>query len=657
MLAKAVHVSRARLILRVARPEDDARAVHAALTRRGGRLAAALVLALAVLGVVASGAAAHKTRTRGLALNGDPLVVDVSGLAPEVETEGATEVKRSSALLRARVNPEGSTVTACEFEYGTTPSLGTKIACAYSPGSGEDGIPVYAIAEGLAEHTTYYYRIFAKNQFGEGHGRKQEFTTPPGAPRVVTEPATEIARTSATLNGIVNPRGSEVTECLFEYGTSERYGHTLDCSSLPGSGEKDVEVSAKLTTTEDTNYFYRLVARNSLGARYGERERFTTPPSAPEARTESSSAVGRSTATLEGSVNPRGGPIKECLFLYGTSKSYGKEVSCSSIPPAGESFVEVSASLSGLAEHQAYDFELVVTNEKGEEGSGGNQSFNTFPTAPRDSTMFANELTSDSAQLHGQVNPDGETTTCTFEYGETERRFPNSVPCLTSPGKGETPVSVSGNVTGLKANTTYYFRLRAENVFGEAYGGQSKFTTTESGLAPEVKKLSPSKGSPAGGTAVKIKGANFSGATEVKFGTNEAEKFTVTSVKTITAIAPPHTTGAIFVTVTTPSGTSATGVGSEFTYQKPSISGLSPNSGTKAGGTKVTVTGAGFSTEAGETTFEFGVGKASSVSCSSSEVCTLLTPASSKEGEVKVTVHVGGKDNVTNPGKGFTYTT
>jgi len=59
----------------------------------------------------------------------------------------------------------------------------------------------------------------------------------------------------------------------------------------------------------------------------------------------------------------------------------------------------------------------------------------------------------------------------------------------------------------------------------------------------------------------------------------------------------------------------------------PLISGVSPNSGSKAGGTAVTVTGAGFAPGAGATAFKFGAALAKSVNCSSSTTCTMSSPA------------------------------
>ena len=54
------------------------------------------------------------------------------------------------------------------------------------------------------------------------------------APTVVTERATSITQTSATLNASVNPNAGNVTECKFEYGTSASYGASAPCSALPG---------------------------------------------------------------------------------------------------------------------------------------------------------------------------------------------------------------------------------------------------------------------------------------------------------------------------------------------------------------------------------------------------------------------------------------
>ena len=83
--------------------------------------------------------------------------------------------------------------------------------------------------------------------------------------------------------------------------------------------------------------------------------------------------------------------------------------------------------------------------------------------------------------------------------------------------------------------------------------------------APTVTGLSPTSGSPAGGTSVTITGTGFTGATAVNFGTTPATGVTVVNDTTITAVSPAGT-GVVNVTVVTPGGTSAISAADQFTF-------------------------------------------------------------------------------------------
>jgi len=82
---------------------------------------------------------------------------------------------------------------------------------------------------------------------------------------------------------------------------------------------------------------------------------------------------------------------------------------------------------------------------------------------------------------------------------------------------------------------------------------------------PAVTNVSPASGTVAGGTSVTITGTNFTGATAVTFGSTSAS-YTVLSSTQITAVSPEGSAGTVHVTVTTASGTSATGAADQFTY-------------------------------------------------------------------------------------------
>ena len=151
---------------------------------------------------------------------------------------------------------------------------------------------------------------------------------------------------------------------------------------------------------------------------------------------------------------------------------------------------------------------------------------------------------------------------------------------------------------------------------------------------PTVTGISPASGSTAGGTKVTLTGTNLSGATGVSFG-GAAGKITSDSGTQITATSPAGT-GTVNVTVTTKGGTSGA---ARFTYtvSAPTLTGISPASGSTAGGTKVTLTGTNLSGASG---VGFG-GTGAAIDSDSSTQITVTSPAGTA-GTVNVTVTTPG---------------
>ena len=175
------------------------------------------------------------------------------------------------------------------------------------------------------------------------------------------------------------------------------------------------------------------------------------------------------------------------------------------------------------------------------------------------------------------------------------------------------------------------------------------FRTPSGGsTAPTVTSVSPGTGSTAGGTAVTITGTNFASGATVTFGTSAATNVVVASSTSITASTPAGTAGAVTVTVTV-SGLSGS-LTNGFTYvATPTVTSVSPNTGSTSGGTPVTITGTNFASGA---TVKFGATAATNVVVASSTSITATTPAGAT-GAVTVTVTVSGQSgSLTN---GFTY--
>lgn len=132
----------------------------------------------------------------------------------------------------------------------------------------------------------------------------------------------------------------------------------ITASSPAGSGLVDVTV----TSPEGTSAT-------------GTADQFTYQ-GPPNVSAGSTSAVGLTSATLEGSVNPDGLALEECAFEYGETTAYGTTTQCSSLPGSGTEAVVVSAHLNGLEKNTTYYFRLVARNRDGT-GTGAQSTFTT----------------------------------------------------------------------------------------------------------------------------------------------------------------------------------------------------------------------------------------------------------------------------------------
>ncbi len=85
-----------------------------------------------------------------------------------------------------------------------------------------------------------------------------------------------------------------------------------------------------------------------------------------------------------------------------------------------------------------------------------------------------------TATLKGSVNPNGQPTTCEFEYGTTTS-YGKTAACEQTPGNGISPVTVTAVVSGLTRETGYHYRLVAKYSFegkeAEVDSADRPFTT------------------------------------------------------------------------------------------------------------------------------------------------------------------------------------
>jgi hypothetical protein len=128
------------------------------------------------------------------------------------------------------------------------------------------------------------------------------------------------------------------------------------------------------------------------------------------------------------------------------------------------------------------------------------------------------------------------------------------------------------------------------------------------------------------------------GQTAVFFGPNPAPTVACSTSTQCVATAPAGF-GKVSVTATV-GGQAATG-SATFSYI-PSLSSISPGSGSPRGGTTVTIVGVGFDVRPGGTLVYFGTKAATNVSCISTTQCTAVVPAGQRNSTVSVKAVVDG---------------
>ena len=174
---------------------------------------------------------------------------------------------------------------------------------------------------------------------------------------------------------------------------------------------------------------------------------------------------------------------------------------------------------------------------------------------------------------------------------------------------------------------------------------------TNSSPAPTVTSISPTSGSTSGGTSVTITGTGFSSGATVSLGGTAATNVTVVSSTSITATTAAHAAGTVNVVVTNTDSQSDT-LTNGYTYSAsaPTVTAISPPSGSTSGGTSVAITGTGFASGAA---VSLGGTAATNVTVVSATSITATTPAHAA-GMVNVVVTNTDSQNGTLT-NGYTY--
>jgi hypothetical protein len=216
-----------------------------------------------------------------------------------------------------------------------------------------------------------------------------------------------------------------------------------------------------------------------------------TPGAPPTAVVDSFSDITSQSVVAHGTVNPNGPPVVSYHFEYSTDGATWRStpevsVGVQESPQPVEALIEPPL---GLEPNTLYRVRLVATKRFSVTPVVSSEKTVTTLTAPPIVETTGSPLrTATTARLDGRVNPRGSSGTYHFEYGDQGPC--DSAPCtateLQATGSGGTVELVSQAVEGLHPNTTYHYRIIADNgdPAGPTFGGDMTVTTRVSDALP-----------------------------------------------------------------------------------------------------------------------------------------------------------------------------
>jgi len=228
---------------------------------------------------------------------------------------------------------------------------------------------------------------------------------------------------------------------------------------------------------------------------------------------------------------------------------------------------------------------VTVTNKAGDAGTlpSAYVYTSTAPsTPPKLNVIHPNHGSpsgGDAVIIAGSNLVAGMTVTIGGNPATVTSSNPVSIHATTPSGNGVADVVVTNPKTGQSATLT------------------GVFTFADAPAPPSVTSATPNSGSINGGTTIMLQGEDFYSGAVVSVGGVLCNTIIVVDSNTITAVTPPaNALGAADVVVKNMDGQTSTLAGG-FSYSAaspPSVSSVSPNTGSVAGGASITINGSDF---------------------------------------------------------------
>lgn len=267
---------------------------------------------------------------------------------------------------------------------------------------------------------------------------------------------------NGTLNIVAPTIGSPSVS--FSTVSRDRTNITVSISASAGTNGGNVSVSTTLNNgsaktgtspswsglTPNTSYILRATATNSAGLTATASDTVTTTGNAPTINSVTASP-SRTSVILNPNVSyDTNASFSSYSIRYGTSTSYGS--------------TSTSTTISGLTPNTTYYYSMTVTDNWGRT-SAAKSSFKTTGNNPTINSHGVKTYAQTSTEMQYSASYDTNDSLSSYkwEYG-------------TSTSYGSS-VTGTNTISGLSANTTYYYKLTVTGIQGKSSTATGSFKT------------------------------------------------------------------------------------------------------------------------------------------------------------------------------------
>ena len=324
--------------------------------------------------------------------------------------------------------------------------------------------------DSLKPGTDYRIKAYARNAVGIGYSDSEKICkTSLSVAEISTNNVLDITPTTAVCGGnITSDGGLQVTERGVCWSTSHNptiYNNRTTDGTGIGSFTSSIT-----DLTNETTYYVRAYATNSMGTAYGDEKCFLTTAK-PTVMTRLVTDVLDTSAVCGGNVTSVGSsPLTARGVCWATrhnptiddDKTFD-----------GVDVGEFISNITELTEGTVYHVRAYATNEEGT-SYGEEIAFRTL-TFPTVSTNIVTNVSFTTATCGGNISSDGgaEVTARGVCWSTSQNPTISDNKTIDGEGLG----NFTSNITGLASGTIYSVRAYATNSVGTAYGEIRYFTT------------------------------------------------------------------------------------------------------------------------------------------------------------------------------------